>query len=226
MQKISLFLFLVIGLVSLTHAQTVRKVGSFDEIVISGNLDVKLEQSDANEVHLDDRDGMDDAVNVSIQGRRLKISLLDGWLRQNNTTVRVLVRYERLVDLKVIAGAQVEVSETIETDKLAVKTGSGAELWLDVNTNMLEASVSEGGELTISGNTRYQEVNAATGGVYDGSKLEAEETNVRANTGGEATVVATRLLDAVANTGGQVRYLGDPEEKYTRSNLAGEIRGY
>jgi hypothetical protein len=226
MHKISFFLFLSIGLLSLTHAQTIRQIGTFDEIVISGNLDVKLEQSETNEVHLDDRNGMDDAVNISIQGRRLKISLLDGWLRQNNSTVRVLVRYERLVDIKVLAGAEVEVSETIETEKLAVKVGSGAELWLDVNTSILDGSASEGGELTISGTTRYQEASAATGGIYDASELQSEETNVRANTGGEATVVATRLLDAVANTGGQVRYLGDPEEKYTRSNLAGEIRGY
>ncbi|RME98863.1 MAG: DUF2807 domain-containing protein [Bacteroidetes bacterium] len=226
MQKISLFVFLFIGLASFIHGQTVRQIGPFDEIVLSGDLDVKLEQSDVNEVHIDDRDGLDNAVTISIQGRRLKISLLDNWIRRDSRSVRVLVRYQRLVDIRALAGAEVEVSETLTTDKLRIKVGSGAELWIDVRSNILEGNVSEGGKLTISGTTRFHEASAATGGIYDASQLQSEETMVKANTGGEATVVATKLLDAVANTGGQVRYMGEPEQKYMRSNLAGEIRRF
>lgn len=221
--------FLFIGLVSPLSAQSVRKVGPFDELVLSGKIDVYLEpaaEGEEESVHIDDTYDDDDAVNIVIRGRQLKISQLDGWTRRNNRRVRVLVKYGSLRSIRALAGAEVEGAETLVADYLDLKCGSGAKLRLDLRVQNLEGNASEGGDLRLSGQCKRQEVSANTGGIYDAAELTALETEVKANTGGRAVVVATERLDANASTGGEVRYSGNPTEKYTRSNLSGDIRGF
>ena len=119
-----------------------------------------------------------------------------------------------------------KLPDTFTSDRLELKTGSGAALFIDVAVSTLEASVSEGGILDIAGDAERQYVSASTGGEYLGKDLDAAHTEVRANTGGEATIVAKTYLSATANTGGTIIYKGNPEEKYTKTSLAGEIRAY
>ncbi|MEL7222972.1 MAG: DUF2807 domain-containing protein, partial [Bacteroidota bacterium] len=159
------------------------------------------------------------------QGGQLKLSLVDGWIKDNRR-LRVRVQYVDLGKIRVLAGALLDSRETISRDRLEIKAGSGAEVELDIAVNTLEASAIEGAQLELSGMAQSQYASTATGGQYDATQLAVDRTEVRANTGGEARVVANTMLDATANTGGVIRYAGDPEEKYTKSNLAGEIRKY
>jgi hypothetical protein len=207
------------------QAQDIRKVGPFDEIVIKGKLDVYLEKGDTEQVIIEGMGDDEDELNIILQGRELKLSLMDGWIKDDRR-LRLRIQYRDLSKIRVLAGAILDSREIITADRLEIKVGSGADVELKIEVNTLEASAIEGARLELSGTTNTQYASTATGGQYDASELTANRTEVRANTGGEARVVANEALDATANTGGVVRYSGDPEEKYTKSNLAGEIRRY
>jgi hypothetical protein len=207
------------------QAQETRQVGPFNELVIKGKLEVMLEQGDTDQIIIEDSNVSEGDLNISLQGGTLKLSLVDGWLK-GERGLRVTVRYHNLREIRVLAGATLESRETIVADRLEVKAGSGAQVDLTLEVNTLEAGAVEGAQLDLRGTANSQYASAATGGKYDGSRLECARTEAKANTGGEVTVVANAALDATANTGGRIRYIGEPAEKYTKSNLAGDIRGY
>jgi hypothetical protein len=207
------------------QAQDIRKVGPFDELVIKGKLEVYLEKGDTEQIIIEGMGDDEDELNISLQGRELKLSLIDGWIKEDRR-LRLRVQYLDLSKIRVLAGAILDSREILTGDRLEIKAGSGADVELKIEVNTLEASAIEGAQLELSGTADAQYVSTATGGQYDASQLSVDRTEVRANTGGEARVVANVALDATANTGGVIRYSGDPEEKYTKSNLAGEIRRY
>lgn len=207
-------------------AQSARSVGSFDEIIISGKLDVLLEKGEEEKVYIYEEGRSEGEVNISTRGNTLKLSLLDGWLKADDRPIPVRVVYTDIRKVRCTAGAQVSSDEAISARHLELKAGSGAEVELKLEVKTLDANVSEGGIMKVFGSVDNQYVTANTGGQYEGEALDANSTYVKANTGGEAHVNAQELLEATANTGGEIRYSGNPVEKRVKSNLAGEIRRY
>ena len=82
----------------------------------------------------------------------------------------------------------------------------------------------EGGQLYLDGASENLDCTAATGGQFFGAGLTSKRVYVRANTGGRAEVHATEHLEVSANTGGEIIYHGDPQTKYVKSILGGEVR--
>jgi len=206
-------------------AQGSRSIGPFNEIVVSGKLDVLIVQGDTEEVIVYEEGHSEGQVNISIRGNTLKLNLLDGWLK-GDRRIPVKIIYKDIHKIRVLAGAELQSDNTIIADQFEVKANSGAEVELKLEVGNLEGSAAEGAVLKLYGQAETQYVTASTGGEYNAEALSCVNTHVKANTGGEAHVVATKFIDANANTGGEIRYSGNPEEKYTRSNLAGDIRGF
>lgn len=221
--KYLLFIFLLAT--QITYAQETRQIGPFNSLTISGKLEVYLEQGETDQVIIESTDYPEGELNISLKGSTLKLSLVDGWIK-GDQRLRLRVQYRSLDEIRVLAGAAVSSREVITADRLELKAGSGAEVDLQLEVHTLEAAATEGARVELSGTVKNQYATANTGGEYDASRLASDRTEVKSNTGGLARVVANEHLDAVANTGGRIQYSGDPQEKYTRSNLAGEIRGY
>ena len=62
-----------------------------------------------------------------------------------------------------------------------------------------------------------------TGGVSDAVFLESEEAYVRARTGGEAKVRASKFIEARSSTGGQIYFRGNPQKTDLGSSLGGTV---
>ncbi|MCO6476534.1 MAG: DUF2807 domain-containing protein [Phaeodactylibacter sp.] len=204
-------------------SQDERKLDYFDAITVAGDVELVLIPGDEARAVITTEGVSEDDVSVFIKGKTLKIQLIEG-LFHDGDHARVEVTYERLRALKATAGAKAVSAAPITGDQLALRASSGAQMELAVEVNALEASVSEGAVIDIEGTTETQEVTASTGGQYRGLDLQCSLTYVKANTGGQAEVVANKRLDANANTGGQIDYSGDPEEKNTRSLISGGIQ--
>lgn len=221
------FFSLLFCLVFATHflaAQQVRQVRDFDELILSGRLEVVLVAGAVSQVEILHSDIPEDKINISHSGSALRISTLNRIAEDDRVSLRIT--YQTLRGVKALAGAEVRNEGDLTGDKLSLRAGSGSVMQLQVQANALDAAAGEGGLLTLLGEVKDQDINASTGGRVVARDLEAQRTYVRASTGGEATVVARAELDAAANTGGKVYYAGNPEQKYTRTTLAGEIHQY
>ncbi len=205
------------------HAQDVRKLQPFDELVASGDIEVLLQKGDSESAVVEANGISEDKVSVYVKNGKLKLQLIDGFFHRD-VDVKIVVTYRSLRMINGLAGARISSDAVIESELFSAKAGSGAQVELEIKVNSLSALASEGGELKLKGTTESQEATATTGGKYSALDLQCNKTNVRASTGGKAVVVALKSLDASVNTGGEVLYSGDPEERNTRNMLAGEIR--
>lgn len=206
-------------------AQDVRTVGPFEAVSAAGDVQVILREGaeEKVEVHAEGID--EDQVDIFVRRNGLRIQLLN--LKSfRDKDVKVYVTYKRLYGVKAGAGARVYSEGLVATDRMSARAVTGGELELEVTTQSLEAHASEGAILLITGSTDTLEVNVSTGGQFEGEELEANRTYVRAGTGGIARVIAREALDASANLGGQIQYIGQPTEKSTRTFLSGEISKY
>ncbi len=215
-------LYLLVATVSL-QAQDERKLSPFDAVSVTGNIEVILKKGTEETAKISTWGINEDDVNVFVKRNVLKLQLLKS-LFDDDEKVTIYVTYTTLRGLKANAGSLVYSDEPLNGDKIDIKVTSGARVDMDIQFNALEANVTEGGILELAGTVESQNVTVGTGGQYQGLDLDCSRTYVRANTGGQATVVANESLDASANTGGSVEYSGDPDERYTKSLLAGEIR--
>ena len=96
-------------------------------------------------------------------------------------------------------------------------------MYLEVDCAELDAHASEGAFLTIKGGVGKLKAGANTGGILDGHRLDCQQGRLRAGTGGEVSAKVNDELDARANTGGIIRYAGDPKIKASKIILGGEI---
>lgn len=221
--KISmLFVVLFLSGTMKLWAQQVRTLAPFDELSVIGNIEVVLEEGEEEKAVIYTKNIDENDVSISVKGDVLKIRLYKTVFK-NNEDVKIEITYRKLRIVKGSAGAHVYNNSTLEGDKIIARAHSGAKVDLSVNVDALDGAAYEGAELKVRGKTESQEVVAATGGQYKALNLDSNRTIVKANTGGEAEVVANDKIEASANTGGRIGYKGDPNNENTRSKIAGNI---
>ncbi len=204
-------------------AQAEYKLDFFDELTVTGNIEVKLVKGDEHKALIETYGIPEDEVNIYVKGQTLKLSLINS-IFYKNEKVRITVTYKELRSIRGNAGSEIEADHFIEGDYLEVRATSGAQVMLHVKVNKLEGGATEGGILQLRGEAVSQKAQANTGGRYLAMEMECKNTYARAGTGGEVEVVANETLDAYASLGGQIEYKGDPEQKGNRKFLGGEVR--
>jgi len=212
-------LVLLISIISLTA----QSLPPFERLILTGNLSVLLVEGERE--NLDIKNDAEQ-VEFKVEGRTLNIIAKD-LIRYNKTpTVKLVVTYTTIREIKAHAGAAVYSDQVLEIDALKLKFTSGAVGEITAYTQTLITSVSEGGTLELSGSTNFHEAKATTGGALVAYDLDCQEVLVRANTGGSAKLLASESIDATAKTGGSISYKGKPKKVREKDGLSGTIRSY
>lgn len=198
-------------------------INPFEEISITGNIQVQLEAGEEESLKIEFEGLPEDQLSVKVVQGELRLHSLNSLLYKD-VHVKAYITYKNLRSIKANGGASIRNIGEINSPALDIKTGSGASADLHIRTETLEATATEGGRLNLQGTAETQEVWAATGGQYLATALESHRTYVRCNTGGKAEVKASELLEITANTGGEVVYYGEPAKKFEKSILGGNVR--
>lgn len=220
--RIIIALLLVAWSLSRSFAQSEYKLEAFDEISIAGNIEVVLKKSNEEKAIVEAFGIPEDKLNIDVRGQTLRLSLLNSIFYKHDK-MKVTVFYKTLRTIRVSAGGKLEAEEPLEGDALEIRTSSGADVLFDIKANKLEATASEGAILQLRGEVASQKVSASTGGQYRALNLNCKNTYARASTGGEVSVVATESIDASANLGGSIEYKGEPDERYRKTVLGGNV---
>ncbi len=217
------FLFILVASLS-SQAERSYTIEPFDELHAAGRVNIVLEPGEVEEVLIRDEE---EHVSVEVRSGVLYVKRKDRWKPKNyKKGIDVVVRYQKLRRISGDAGAEVSSAYPLVTsDALRLAFGSGAQADLEVNLEDLEVNVGEGSQVELEGFTQELTAKASTGGVLEAGDLQCKRTYVRANTGGQAKVVALEHLEANANTGGIISYKGDPEKTYISNELGGKVNG-
>jgi hypothetical protein len=100
-------------------------------------------------------------------------------------------------------------------------------LVIEVVTPQIEAVMSQSGaQVTASGTFPKQahlRVQAHSGGSADTRAIPGETVDAQVSSGGDADVQALSTLNAGANSGGDIRYMGHPAKVNAQSHSGGGI---
>jgi len=221
--KVITILILVL-VVQNVFAQETMNLEHFDQIYATGIIEVILQKGDEEKIVLEMDNFHREDVKIRVSEEELRISVTKSLVKDG--TIKILVTYKELRRIKVNAGAHVSSKNPITIDKLDLRATSGSEIELELDVNKLHARLAEGAQMHLTGTTKSLNISSASGAIFYGFNLESEDTFANANTGGRSEVVANKSIEASANTGGKVRFKGDPAQKQLKDYFGGSVDEY
>jgi len=187
-------------------------VGAFEEVSVSGGMDVVITVGPTRSVVASTKTENFDDLRIKVEGKVLKISRparnwFTGWFGAR-PEYRVQVVTPALRSLEASSGSEVAVKGGLEGD-FSVSASSGSEVDVaQVRGGSVKASSSSGSELDIAGTCASFEARTSSGSDLDAGGLRCENVTVHASSGSELTVAATRGVTGEASSGSDIRVRG------------------
>jgi hypothetical protein len=186
--------------------------GAFDSVDVDGSGQVRLVQSDRDEVFVPGDADAQDAVDVNVRGGRLKIDLPGGWrFWKNANGAQVEVRVRHLRRLTLSGSNDVVAPGPIRADDLSIgMAGSGVARFDQLQVGTLSFDISGSGEGQLSGKVDHLRLSVSGKGKIAAEQLKAGAADVSISGVANASVWAVGDLRVQISGAGHVDYWGQP----------------
>ena len=219
MKSFTLFLLFSCFLVS-SQTPVSKTIGDFSELKVFDLINVELVESNENKIEITG----EETSNVLIVQKNdvLKIKMrLNKSFNGNRTFVKLF--YKKIDIIDVNEGAKVDSKSLFKQYELELKAQEGGEISVITDTKLLSIKIVTGGIINVSGATESQNINIRTGGVYEGSSLQAQNSEIKIKAGGIADVNSTELIEVRIVAGGDLRIHGKPKNVKQFNIVGGRI---
>ena len=219
MKSFTLFLLFSCFLVS-SQTPVSKSIGDFSELKVYDLINVELVESNENKIEITG----EETSNVLIVQKNdvLKIKMrLNKSFNGNRTFVKLF--YKKIDIIDVNEGAKVDSKSLFKQYELELKAQEGGEISVITDTKLLSIKTVAGGIINVSGARESQNINIRTGGVYEGSSLQAQKSEIKIKAGGIADVNSTELIEVRIVAGGDLRIHGKPKNVKQFNIVGGRI---
>lgn len=205
------------------NVKTVERTvnGSFDEIEVSRGLDVYLTQGDSETISVQADENLHDIIKTEINGNVLKI-YADENISYSEAR-KIMVSFKTISKISASSGSDVYSTNTFTSESLRLTTSSGSDMKLDIKAQSVDCSASSGSDLKLSGTTINLKAEASSGSDINAGELKAESSRVQASSGADVVVNTSKELYASANSGGDIKYHGNPEKVEKSDGVSGSV---
>lgn len=210
----SVFLFSQVAL-----AQT-KTISAFTSLKVFDKIPVELVSSSSYKADISG--AKSDDIEFVNSGNELKVRMKTLKLMQGDD-VKVVIYYKNLNSVQASQGAKITSSDVVKAPKLQVTSNEGSQIDLAVDASVLEGKSNTGGILKLTGKADSQSVVVNTGGQYDGQNLKTNITSITTNAGGQASVNASKTIDATTRAGGVIDVYGNPKTRNDKKVIGGKI---
>ncbi len=169
-----------------------RDIGSFGQVVVSGNTRVFVTQGDRPSLVVEVDDNLLEYVRAEVDDFTLRLGFagaVGGYAPTQPLTFHLTARRLRGLELD----------------------GAGAIEATNINAPRLVVNVNGTGRVRLTGTVEEQYVTVSGSGRYDASATESETVRVRVNGSGAVLVWARDALAARLNGSGRISYYGQPQ---------------
>ena len=213
-------IFFVLILAALQITAQEKSVGDFYKVTAFDQIDVMLIPSDENKVILNGA-GSEDVELINKNGE-LKIRMpLTKMLKGDD--VSATVYYTQLNAVEANEGSRISSESVISTADFDIITKEGSIIELTLDVNNLTVKMNDGSKIKLEGKATSQEVVINSGSVYKAEHLQTNSTTITSNTGAEAFVRASNLVDAKSRAGGNISIYGKPKQINKKTIAGGKI---
>lgn len=198
-----------------------KTVGEFSELKVYDLIQVELIKSNKNKVIITGDNNEDVIINNKNGTLKIKMKLEEAY---DGSNTKVVLHYTTVDIIDVNEGAKVSSEDTIKQFEIDLKAQEGGIINIPVHVTYTNIKSVTGGVIQTSGDSKSQKISILTGGVYKGSELKTEKTEVSINAAGEAYVNASKIVDVKIRAGGDVFIYGNPDTVNESKVLGGRIK--
>lgn len=188
----------------------------FDQVDISGLLDVTVSHGDEFAVELDGTESVKKHYDVYVTGETLVVDYDDDrnffWKREffEAEKVKVKITMPSLKELKVTGAGDLFVQGFEERD-VEIKLLGAIEGEGNFSADNLTVNLTGASSLELRGDGNFMEVNAVGASILRAYNYEVEEAIIEAHGASSARVFVTRKLEITKGIASNVAHRGDPE---------------
>lgn len=197
-----------------------KSIGDFSELKVYDLINVELVESNENKIEITG----EETSNVLIVQKNdvLKIKMV---LNKPFSGKRTFVKlfYKKIDIIDVNEGAKVVSKSLFKQYELELKAQEGGEISVITDTKLLSIKTVTGGIINASGTTDSQNITIRTGGVYEGSSLQALNSEIKIKAGGVADVKSSQLIEVRIVAGGDLIIHGKPKNIKQTKIVGGRI---
>ncbi len=216
----NIILTAAVALVSQFSLAQSKSVAAFTSLKVFDKIPVQLIPSSDYKAEISG--SKSDDIEFVNSGNELKVRMKTLQLLQGDD-VKVVLYYKNISSIQASQGAVITSADHIKASKLDVTSNEGSQIDINVDTAVLEGKVNTGGMLKLAGKSDSQSVVVNTGGKYDGQNLKTSITSITTNAGGQASVYASKSVDATTRAGGVIDVYGSPTTKNDKKVVGGKI---
>lgn len=223
MKKFWVVILLVFSANALAAQETeTRNVGKFTGVKTAEGIDVYLKEGDKESVRVEVSGTDPSNIITEISGSYLKVHMKDG--RYRSVDAKVYVTYVQLNKLSASSAGSIYSEGPLKANSIQISASSAGSVEVSIDAVSAEISSSSAGDVELKGKAGSISVDASSAGQIDAYDLEAEKVEAQASSGGSVKVSVTQNLNAHANSGGSIRYRGNPDKSITNSSSGGSVR--
>jgi hypothetical protein len=197
-----------------------KSKGDFSELKVYDLINVELVESNENKIEITG----EETSNVLIVQKNdvLKIKMvLNKPFNGKRTFVKLFFKKIDIIDVN--EGAKVVSKSLFKQYELELKAQEGGEISVITDTKLLSIKTVTGGIINASGITDSQNITIRTGGVYEGSSLQALNSEIKIKAGGVADVKSSEHIEVRIVAGGDLIIHGKPKNIKQTKIVGGRI---
>jgi hypothetical protein len=187
-----------------------RQLDDFEQIRISGPINVYLEQGNKSSVVIQADENLTDIIQTTIDDNTLVVE----WVEPDDTKVKpknqvkVYITFKNIHTLKSTLVGNLECLSTIEADSLHVQSSGVGKMNLMLNCNTLTTKLSGVGSVTLSGNTDEAIIKNSSVGNLNAFELNTNKLIIKHSGVGNVEVSAEEEINIYATGVGNLYYSG------------------
>jgi hypothetical protein len=194
---------------------------NFSGITVSTGIDVFISQGNKNSITVEADENLHDIIITEVNNGVLKIySDKNIWKAKAR---KVYVTIENLTLLKATSGSGVRSETIIKTNEISITATSGADVNIEIDAQSIATSTTSGADIKIYGATINHASNATSGSAIDAYNLKSENVIVKATSGADIHIYASKKIEAKATSGGAIDFRGNPTVINKKTNSGGSV---
>jgi len=199
-----------------------RQVSHFDAIQVSRNVEVIYKNDSIEGVTVETDENLQVQVITKLNATTLEIYIPDNVKLKG--TPKVYVSGNKLNHIELNAASLFTTVNTIQTEELKVEVNAASTAKINIDCKKVNGDVNAASELELIGKTETFKflVNAAS--TLYAKKLLASECKGEVNAGSNATVFASKSIDASSIAGSNLTVAGNPGNRRVNAEASGEVR--
>lgn len=199
------------GHTAFAQFQILRTLPDFDQISVSGSVDVYLTQGKGNTYLVEASEDQMEALTVQVNNGKLEIKdqMKINW-KGNKGVIKVYVTFKEISSLTASGSTNVYSEKPLDFNHLAIRGSGASDIKLSVNAKSIEVNSSGGSDVVLVGRTDAIDIEASGGSDVRAKDLQAKVADISSSGGSDVYITVLDELSAKASGGSDIIYYGSP----------------